>query len=80
MVYDTLSVHGFIGVVTTYDSEDQLTGFQLAGTSGQAVTTDIKGNQTRLPLNLTTYSSPLAHQYDALGRRLARTGTGGSVV
>jgi RHS repeat-associated protein len=76
---------------------------ELLTAGGQNVSTDVKGNITLLPLNLTPQSSPLAliwdfdnklrgadlgnnssvdvnFQYDALGRRVARTGTGGSVV
>jgi RHS repeat-associated protein len=76
---------------------------ELLTAGGQNISTDVKGNITLLPLNLTPQSSPLAliwdfdnklrsadlgnnssvdvnFQYDALGRRVARTGTGGSVV
>jgi RHS repeat-associated protein len=76
---------------------------ELLTAGGQNISTDVKGNITLLPSNLTPQSSPLAlqwdfdnklkgadlgnnssvdvnFQYDALGRRVARTGTGGSVV
>ncbi|MFN8739199.1 MAG: RHS repeat domain-containing protein, partial [Pirellula sp.] len=76
---------------------------ELLTAGGQNISTDVKGNITVLPANLTPQNSALGlqwdfdnklrsadlgnnssvdvnFQYDALGRRVARTGTGGSVV
>ena len=76
---------------------------ELLTAGGQNISTDVKGNITVLPANLTRQNSALGliwdfdnklrsadlgnnssvdvnFQYDALGRRVARTGTGGSVV
>ena len=76
---------------------------ELLTAGGQNISTDVKGNITLLPANLTPQNAALGlqwdfdnklrsadlgnnssvdvnFQYDALGRRVARTGTGGSVV
>ncbi|MCY2985682.1 MAG: RHS repeat-associated core domain-containing protein [Planctomycetota bacterium] len=132
-----MSGYGFTAAGTTYDSEDRLSGYRRAATSGtaalaqtwsltsvgdwssvttngtavtrthgpthelltsggQSVTTDVKGNQTVLPSSLTSQASSLffswdfdnkmkssdidangsadvTFEYDALGRRVART-------
>ena len=139
-----MSGYGFTAAGTTYDSEDRLSGYRRAATSGaaalsqtwsltsvgdwtsvttngtavtrthgpthelltsggQSVTTDVKGNQTVLPSSLTSQASSLSFswdfdnkmrssdidangsadvtfEYDALGRRVARTQGSSAVV
>ena len=64
-----MSGYGFTSAGTTYDNEDLCFSSSLAPPASKLLV-DIDANGT----------ADVNFQYDALGRRVVRTGTGGSVV